>query len=358
MPNQPAAAIPISPQQRSVLVDWTRSRVMPQRMALRARIVLAAAEGVAVNRIAGQLQCSEPTVRLWRRRFQDSGIEGLEEDEGRGRRPTYGREMVERVINTTLAKPPDGATHWSTRTLAAHLGIGHGTVQRIWKQNRLQPHRSRSFKFSRDPELVKKVTDIVGLYLEPPQNAVVLSCDEKSQIQALDRTQPLLPMRPGQVERRTHDYKRHGTTTLFAALDLARGEVTGHCSERHGVADFLDFLKLVNRTYPRGQLHLIIDNYHTHKNAKTKEWLARHHRFHLHFTPTSASWLNQVEGWFSLLSRRAIRRGVFRSVGQLVEVIQAFIDAWNKQRHPFVWVKTSEQILAKANPKAISGSVH
>lgn len=358
MPNRPAPPIQLTSEQRAVLLDWTRSRVMPQRMVLRARIVLASGEGVPVNRIAGDLKCGEPTVRLWRRRFIESGLEGLEEGEGRGRRPTYGRELVEKVLSTTMTQPPEGATHWSTRTLAAHLGVSHGTVQRIWKQHRLQPHRSRSFKFSQDPELVAKVTDVVGLYLEPPQHAIVLSVDEKSQIQALDRTQPLLPLRPGQPERRTHDYKRHGTTTLFAALDIATGEVTGRCSSSHGVADFLDFLKLLHRSYPRQQLHLVVDNYHTHKNIETERWLARHPRFHLHFTPTSASWLNQVEGWFSLLSRRAIRRGVFRSVGQLVEAIQHFIHAWNANRHPFVWVKTADDILAKANPKAISGSVH
>lgn len=327
-------------------------------MVLRARIVLASAEGVPVSRIAEELRCAEPTVRLWRRRFSEAGLEGLEEGEGRGRRPVHGREVVERVLSTTMAKPPPGMTHWSTRTLASQLGLSQATVQRIWKEHRLQPHRSRSFKFSQDPELVEKVTDVVGLYLEPPKNAIVLSVDEKSQIQALDRTQPLLPMRPGQPERRTHDYKRHGTTTLFAALEIATGEVTGRCSARHGVADFLDFLKLVHRTYPRRQLHLIVDNYHTHKNIAVQQWLAEHPRFHLHFTPTSASWLNQVEGWFSLLSRRAIRRGIFRSVSQLVESIQAFITAWNDNRHPFAWVKTPDEILAKAYPKAISGSLH
>ena len=358
MANRPSPALQLSPQQRAVLVDWTRSRVMPQRMVLRAGIVLASAEGIPVNRIAVDLKCGEPTVRLWRRRFSEQGLEGLEEAEGRGRRPTYGRDLVEKVLSTTMKQLPEGATHWSTRTLAVHLGISHGTVQRIWKQHRLQPHRSRSFKFSQDPELVAKVNDVVGLYLEPPKNAIVLSVDEKSQIQALDRTQPLLQLKPGQPERRTHDYKRHGTTTLFAALDIATGDVTGRCSVSHGVADFLDFLKLLDRTYPRRHLHLIVDNSHTHKNIETQRWLERHPRFHLHFTPTSASWLNQVEGWFSLLSRRAIRRGVFRSVAQLVDAIQRFIQAWNANRHPFVWVKTADEILTKANPKAISGSVH
>ncbi|MGH3430454.1 MAG: IS630 family transposase [Mycobacteriales bacterium] len=358
MANHAAAPLPITPQQRTVLVDWTRTRVMPQRMVLRARIVLASADGVPVRRIASQLRSTEPTVRLWRQRFMEAGLEGLEEAEGRGRPTIYGREDVERVLSTTMSKPPDGSTHWSTRTLAEHLGLSRSTVQRIWKEYRLQPHRSRSFKFSKDPELAEKVTDVVGLYLQPPKNAIVLSVDEKSQIQALDRTQPLLPMRPGQPERRTHDYKRHGTTTLFASLDVATGEVQGNFSPRHGVSDFLDFLKLLNRTYPRRDLHLIVDNYHTHKNVLVKDWLRRHPRFHMHFTPTSSSWLNQVEAWFSLLSRRAIRRGVFQSVGQLIEAIQRFIGVWNNKRHPFVWVKTADEILAKANPKATFGSVH
>src|SRR5487761_1528857 len=273
MANHAAAPLPITQQQRSVLVDWTHTRVMPQRMVLRASIVLASADGVPVRRIASQLKCAEPTVRLWRQRFIEAGLEGLEEGEGRGRRAIYGREDVERVLSTTMSKPPDGTTHWSTRTLAEHLGLSRSTVQRIWKEYRLQPHRSRSFKFSKDPELAEKVTDVVGLYLQPPKNAIVLSVDEKSQIQALDRTQPLLPMRPGQPERPTHDYVRHGRATLFAALDVATGEVTGRTYARHRHQEFLKFLQLVAKRYPRGQVHMVLDNYRTHKHPEVRAWL-------------------------------------------------------------------------------------
>ena len=279
-------------------------------------------------------------------------------DTGRGRPATYDRELADRVVALTLSPPPSGYTHWSSRQVGEELGVSKNTVLRIWQAHRLQPHRTQTFKFSTDPRLAEKVTDVVGLYLHPPEKAIVLCVDEKSQIQALDRTQPLLPLRPGQVERRTHDYKRHGTTTLFAALDVATGEVTGQCTLRHRHQEFLQFLRLLDRTYPEQELHLVLDNYSTHKHPKVRAWLALRPRFHLHFTPTSASWMNQVETWFSLLHRGAIRRGVFQSVGHLVSAIHRFLQAWNENCHPFAWVKTADQILAKADRKAISGPSH
>jgi transposase len=253
-----------------------------------------------------------------------------------------------------------GASGLSTTgsSLAPVVGLSHSTVQRIWKEHGLQPHRSRTFKHSTDPRLEEKLSDVVGLYLHPPEQAVVICVDEKSQIQALDRTQPLLPMRPGQPERRTHDYVRHGTTTLFAGLDIASGEVTGRCYERHRHQEFLRFLDHLARAYPRGQVHLVMDNYSTHTHPKVADWLRRHRRFHLHFTPTSASWLNQVETFFSILQRRAIKRGVFRSVVELKHAIQRFLDRWNDQCRPFAWVKTPEQLLGVTNGLRSSESQH
>ncbi len=358
MPNHPAPALPVDATERELLSTWSKSQVLPQRQVLRAKICLLAAAGTPNLEIARRLGCSLPTVAKWRLRFQEAGMDGLGDQPGRGRRPTYGPELADRVVSLTLSHPPRGETHWSTRALAVKLGIGHVTVHRIWRDRRIQPHRSSTFKFSTDPQLVEKVTDVVGLYLDPPEKAVVLSVDEKSQIQALDRTQPLLPMREGQIERRTHDYVRHGTTTLFAALDVATGEVTGRCYAQHRHQDFLRFLRLVARTYPRGEIHLVLDNYGTHKHPAVREWLRHHPRFQLHFTPTSASWMNQVETWFSLLERKAIRRGVFHSVAALRNAIPRFLDAWNDHKHPFSWVKTPEQILSKAKQKPISGTGH
>ena len=355
-----AAAPPIqlSSDHRAVLQTWSRSRVLPRRQVLRADIVLLASEGFANEVIAARLGTSKPTVLLWRRRYQEGGIGGLEEAPGRGRPAVYDQSLTEQVMTLTMSPPPEGFTHWSSRQVATEVGASPTTVLRIWREHQLQPHRTRSFKFSNDPKLAEKVTDIVGLYLHPPEKALVLCVDEKSQIQALDRTQPLLPLRPGQVERRTHDYTRHGTTTLFAALDIATGEVTGHCTLRHRHQEFLDFLRLLARTYPRQELHLVLDNYGTHKHPAVKRWLARHPRFHLHYTPTSASWMNQVETWFSLLHRRALRRGVFRNLGSLVTAIHRFMEAWNENCRPFAWVKTADVILAKANRQVISAAGH
>lgn len=360
MPNHPVPALALSDDQRDVLTTWSRSRALPQRQVLRARIVLLAAEGASNTSISARLGCSEPTVRLWRTRFAAAGIAALEEDApGRGRPATYDERTVAKVISTTLGSPPRGETHWSCRAVADRVGVSRSTVLRIWQEHELQPHRTRSFKASTDPELEAKVTDVVGLYLHPPEKAAAVLCvDEKSQIQALDRTQPLLPMRPGQPEPRTHDYVRHGTATLFAALDVATGEVTGRTYARHRHQEFLRFLQLVAKRYPRGEVHLVLDNYRTHKHPEVQAWLAHHPRFKLHFTPTSASWLNQVETWFSIVHRKAIRRGVFRSVAHLKDAIQRFLDAWNRNCHPFAWVKTADQILGPSNPKAISGSVH
>lgn len=356
--SSPASPLNVSPDQREVLELWSRSRLLPQRQVLRARIVLLAAQGVANEAIAQRLGCSKPSVLKWRARFETGGIEGLEEAAGRGRPSTYSQDFVEKVIATTLASPPEGSTHWSARTLAKELGVSHSTVHRIWQQRRIQPHRTTAFKFSNDPALADKVRDVVGLYLNPPEKALVLCVDEKTQIQALDRTQPLLPMRPGQPERHTHDYVRHGTTTLFAALDVASGRVVGDFTQRHGVDNFLAFLRLLARTYPAQELHLVVDNYHTHKHVQISRWLERHKRIHLHFTPTSASWMNQVEIWFSLLHRRALRRGVFKSVAALRQAIQRFLDAWNQQCRPFVWVKPADQILARADRQRSSETRH
>ena len=331
MANRPAPPVPLDDTQRTALTTWARSRALPQRQVLRARIVLLAAEGVSHAAIAAQLGCSEPTVRLWRQRFTNAGVAGLEEDApGRGRPATYDERLVAKVITVTLGKPPRGETHWSSRAVADRVGVSKSTVLRIWQDQDLQPHRTRGFKFSTDPELEQKVTDVVGLYLHPPEKAVVLCVDEKSQIQALDRTQPLLPLRRGQVERRTHDYVRHGTATLFAALDIATGEVTGRCYARHR---------------------------RTHKHPEVRDWLAHHQRFHLHFTPTSASWMNRVETWFSVVHRKAVRRGVFRNVAHLKDAIERFLAAWNVNKHPFAWVKSADEILSHAKPKAISGPV-
>lgn len=353
-----AAPIKVTAEQREVLETWSRSRILSQRQVQRARIILLAAEGRANEVIAKDVGCSKPSVLKWRERFGAAGVDGLEEADGRGRKPSLGRGFVEKVVATTLRKPPKGSTHWTTRTLADKLGVSHMTVHRVWRENRLQPHRTESFKFSTDPLLAERVRDVVGLYLDPPEKAVVLSVDEKSQIQALDRTQPLLPMRPGQPERHTHDYVRHGTTTLFAALDVASGEVTGKCYRMHRHEEFLAFLKLLDRTYPKVELHLILDNYRTHKHPDVVAWLSERPRFHLHFTPTSASWMNQVEIWFSLLSRRAIQRGVFRSVAALRDAVMRFLSAWNDKKRPFIWVKSAEQILARGDRQRFTVTGH
>ena len=347
MAAHPAPPLAVSPSEAEALRAMTRAGTTEQRLVMRARIVLRAAEGAPNVTVAEEVGVSIPTVLLWRRRFKERGLDGLADAPHAGRPRTYGRAKREEILAATLTAP-EGATHWSTRRLAPHVGVSAATVGRVWQEGKLQPHRTETFKYSSDPQLVAKVTDVVGLYLDPPARAIVLSVDEKTQIQALDRTQPMLQLRPGQVERHTHDYKRHGTTNLFAALEIATGTVTTDTRERHTGADFLAFLHLIARAYPRGEVHVILDNVSTHKTPDVQTWLAKHPRFTFHFTPTSASWMNQVETWFGILSRQAIRRGSFESVRALVAAIERFTRAWNAGATPFMWVKTADAILAKA----------
>jgi transposase len=353
-----SATLTISDEDRMTLTAWTRSSTVATGRAERAAIVLACAAGSGTSEAARRLGVSRPTVIKWRDRFAAQGIGGLD-DEPRSGRPKVVDDAA--IIAATLEAPPErlGVTHWSTRLLAHELGVGDATVARAWRRYHVQPWRSGTFKFSTDPELEAKVRDVVGLYLDPPKKAIVLCVDEKSQLQALDRTQPMLPLRPGQVERHTHDYKRNGITNLFAALEVATGRVvTDRCYDRHGKAEFLDFLKRVAKAYPRRELHVILDNYHTHKHDDIGAWLARHPRVMLHFTPTSGSWLNLVEVFFGIISRQAIRRGSFASVPELVAAIRTFIDGWNERCHPFVWTKTADEILPRAVRQPSSDAGH
>jgi len=319
--------------------------------------VLLASEGRSNTAIADKVGVTRQTVITWRDRYSCSGLAGLD-DEPRAGRP---REVDHRaIVAETLKSPPKklGVTNWSSRLLATHLGVGNATVARAWRDYGVQPWRSETFKFSTDPELVAKVTDVVGLYLAPPENAIVLCVDEKSQIQALDRTQKMLPMQPGFPERRTHDYVRHGTTTLFAALEIATGKVTAAVKQRHRHQEFLTFLKQVAKTYPDDELHLVMDNYAAHKRVEIRRWLDANPRIQVHFTPTSGSWLNLVEVWFSIIEKQAIHRGTFGSVKDLNAKIRAFIAGWNDRCHPFVWTKTPDQILKKANRRQTSETAH
>ncbi len=346
----PVEVIEISEEDRARLQGWTRSPSAQAGMAQRARIVLAAGAGEGTSEIAVRLGVSRPTVIAWRERYRQGGLDAL------GDAPRSGRPKVvdeAKILARTLRPPPArlGVTHWSTRLLAAQLGVGDATVARCWRRFGLKPWRRETFKFSTDPELEAKVRDVIGLYLNPPEKAIVLCVDEKSQIQALDRTAPILPLRPGLPERATHDYRRHGTTTLFAALEIATGKVTDACHDRHGKAEFLDFLKTLARAHPRRELHVVCDNYHTHKHQEINAWLERHPRITLHFTPTSGSWLNLVEVFFSIITRQAIRRGTFSSVRDLVGAIRRFIDGWNERCHPFVWTKTPEEVLMHARKR-------
>jgi transposase len=321
-----------------------RAGTSEQRAVTRARIVLLAAEGVANTRIAREVGVSLPTVLLWRARFVEHGLDGLADAPHPGRPRLYAREEI---VAATLKKPEGAVTHWSRARLAERVGVSASTVGRVWREANLKPHRSETFKYSNDPELVAKVTDVVGLYLDPPERAIVLSVDEKTQVQALNRTQPMLPLRPGLPERHTHDYQRNGTINLFAALDVATGRVTHETRERHTGADFLAFLKRIARAYPKGEVHLILDNVSSHKTPAVKAWLARHKRFAFHFTPTSASWMNQIEIWFGILTRQAVRRGSFNSVKDLTDAIDRFTLEWNDRATPFTWIKTADQILSK-----------
>jgi transposase len=326
-------------------------------LAQRARIVLLASEGMLNADIAERVGVSRPTVNRWRTRYADAGVAGLVDEVRPGRPRTIDQRQI---VSETLVPPPAGlgVTHWSSRLLAARLKVNHVTITKAWKEFGIRPWRAETFKFSTDPELVAKVTDIIGLYLHPPENAIVLCVDEKSQIQALNRTQKVLPMQPGHAEQRTHDYVRHGTTTLFAALEIATGKVTGLCKQKHRHQEFLAFLKHVARAYPDQELHLIMDNYATHKRVEVRDWLAANPRIHAHFTPTSGSWLNLVEVWFGIIERQAIRRGTFRSVRDLTGKIRDFINGWNTRRHPFIWTKTPDQILTKIERKKTSLTPH
>ena len=361
MANRPAPALEIGEKDRVELERWTRASSVPAGLAQRARIVLLAGAGHSNTDTAARVGVSRPTVIAWRERYLHHGLAGLL-DQPRSGRP----RVVDRakVIAATLLPPPKkyGVTHWSTRLLARHLKIADATVAAAWREAGIQPWRAESFRFSTDPELVAKVTDVVGLYLNPPENAIVLSVDEKSQIQALDRTQPVLPTQPHLIERRSHDYVRHGTTTLFAALEIATGKVTAACKPRHRQTEFLAFLRQVARAYPEDgtgrQLHLVMDNYAAHKAPAVKAWLAANPRVHVHFTPTHASWMNLVEVWFSIIERQAIHRGTYRSVKDLNAKIRQFIDGWNDRCHPFVWTKTADQILKKANRQTTSNAGH
>jgi transposase len=339
------------------LVRLTRSSSVRAGLAQRARIVLLASEGVKNAEIAERVGVTRPTVNLWRSRYAEQGLAGLADVDRPGRPKTVDQRMI---IAETLRPPPArlGVTHWSSRLLATQLKLHHATITKAWKAFGVQPWRAETFKFSTDPELVAKVTDVIGLYLHPPENAIVLCVDEKSQIQALDRTQKVLPMQPGHAEQRTHDYVRHGTSTLFAALEIATGQVTGLCKNRHRHQEFLLFLRHLARAYPDCQLHLIMDNYAAHKRPEVKAWLAANPRIQVHFTPTSGSWLNLVEVWFGIIERQAVRRGSFRSVRELNAKIRQFINGWNQRKHPFIWTKTPDEILDKINRKRNSTPVH
>lgn len=337
------------PEDRPELERLARLPSTPQNIAVRARIILLSEEGVATGEIAERLSVSVPMITFWRDRYEAEGAGAIPRDRPRSGRPrVIGPEKVAEIVDRTRFEKPVASTHWSTRTMAAAAGVSPATVQRIWKRCKLQPHRTRTFKLSTDPEFLAKLEDVVGLYLDPPEKAAVFSVDEKSQIQALDRTQPGLPMKPGRPGTMTHDYKRHGTTTLFAALDIATGEVVGECMNRHRHDEFLAFLRQLDRHVPRGRdLHVIVDNYATHKHVAVTEWLKRHPRVHLHFTPTSSSWLNLVERFFAEITQKAIRRGVFRSVRELEEAIRAFLAHRNEHPRPYTWTASVEAILEK-----------
>lgn len=347
--SRAATAIVLSGEERTTLTRWVRRRTMPQGLAQRARIILEAAAGASNRVIAQRWHLNLHTVGTWRARFATARLTGLHERPGRGRPRRYTTRKVQAVVAATLQLPPD-ATHWSARRLARQVGVSHMTVHRIWRAFDLKPHQTQTFKFSRDPHLTEKVLDVVGLYLHPPDNALVLSLDAKTQLQAVERSQPLLPLRPGAVARRTHDYLRHGTLDLFAALNVGTGNVLVSYHRRHRHQEVLVFMRRVERAYPSGEIHLVLDNASTYTTPAVERWFNRRPRFHRHPTPTGASWLNQIEAWFSILSRRAIRRGSFGSVAQLRTAIERFLHSWNIDAKPFAWIKTPEQILRYVRP--------
>ena len=348
---KPARALRVSREDREWLETLVRSGKTPQRVALRARMVLGAAEGRPNHALAKELGISRPTLLLWRQRYAEAGVAGLLKDAPRpGRKKRIRPEKVEAIVNATLQTPPSAATRWSVRTLAKRQHVSPATVHRVWQAHNLQPHRVETFKLSRDPEFVSKLRDVVGLYLNPPAKALVLSVDAKSQIQALDRTQPILPLRPGVPARQTHDYERHGTTTLFAALNILEGHVIERCQARHTHTEFIAFLDTIDRQIPRRQdLHLILDHYGTHKHPTVKTWLTEHPRFQFHFTPTGASWLNLVERFFADITRKRLRRGTFRSVRALIAAIRTYIREHNRDPRPFIWTATASAILPRSS---------
>jgi putative transposase len=361
MAGRPLQDITLTPDMERQLTSMVRSRSLPQGLVRRAQIVLMAAQGMSNSDIADSLGLSRPTVGLWRKRFIGQGLMGLYEELRSGAPRSIDDEQIATLLRQTLESRPEGATHWSCRSLARETGLSKSTVQRVWTTFGLQPHRQKHFKLSTDPFFVEKVRDIVGLYLNPPDKAMVLCVDEKSQVQALERTQPLLPLGMGYVEGVTHDYVRHGTTTLFAALNVATGQVMTLCKPRHRHQEFLQFLIHLDRNVPKGlDLHVVVDNYATHKHPKVKQWLAARPRYHIHYTPTYASWLNQVEIWFNLITQQAIRRGSFRGVKDLVAKIDRFVTAYNPKAKPFAWTATADSILQKIERlcKYISGTKH
>ena len=360
MPRR-ATPILLNPDEKSQLLSLVQSRTLPHGLVQRTQIVLACAEGEPGIAIAARLRLNKNTVVKWRKRYLEYGLEGLHDELRAGRPRSHDDERVAEVINTALQSTPAGGTHWTLRTMAEHTGVSKSTVQRWFNLFGIQPQRQRTFKLSTDPFFIEKVRDIVGLYLNPPDHAVALCVDEKTQIQALERTQPLLPLGLGYVEGVTHDYVRHGTTTLFAALDVATGAVLSRCQRRHRHQEFLAFLRHIDRNVPADlDVHLIIDNYATHKHAKVKAWLAKRPRYQVHYTPTYASWLNQVERWFGIITQQAIRRGSFSSVKQLVNKIEQFVANYNANTSPFVWTATAESILNKVErlSTVISGTAH
>jgi transposase/DNA-binding CsgD family transcriptional regulator len=342
-----AGALTVAPDDLAALCRRAAASQAPAALVQRAKILLLAAEGVSNTEIAERLGISRPTVIAWRRRFAREGLPGLADRPRSGRPQTVRRARRPEILAATLAPPPAelGVTHWSSRLLAAELGVSRNTIARVWHEHDLRPWQTGTFKFSTDPELEAKVRDVVGLYLDPPERAIVVCVDEKSQIQALERTQPARRLRPGRPEQRTHDYLRHGTTTLFAALEVATGRVTDRCYPRHRHREFLDFLKRVAKTYPRRQLHVVVDNYATHKHPTVTKWLTAHPRFHLHFTPTYSSWINQVERLFAYVTADLLQRSDHRSVQALEADLRTWVKAWNTNPKPFVWTKTAEQIL-------------
>jgi transposase len=339
----------LSPEEHTKLDSWASARRMPFRIVQRAKIIKMAANGILSQDIAKKLHISRPTVQLWRQRFLSLRLVGLEKDAPRpGRLPRIPQKKVNTIVEATLHTTPANATHWSTRSMAQAQGVSEATVRRIWKQHNLKPHLVETFKLSRDKHFIEKLCDVVGLYVNPPDKAIVFCVDEKSQIQALDRTQPLLPLRPGIPARQTHDYKRNGTTTLFAALSMLDGTVIGDCMPRHRHQEFIRFLQLINIKTPADmELHLIIDNYGTHKHPRVQAWLKRHPRFKLHFTPTSSSWLNLVERWFREITDKRIRRGSFKNVQMLITTIQEYIATHNQNPRVFIWSASVESILGK-----------